>query len=167
MATMQELRGGLERALGSLSEGWQHLRERASQALTRFSPRTSRDNVETGLEQISRMSSRWSLLTADVMEDEDKVTVKLEVPGMDAGDFDIQVVDDLLVVRGEKYAEREDTHGSYHTMECAYGSFERVIPLPAEVDESRAQARYRRGILKLTFPKRASQTRRRIEIQAG
>jgi len=164
---MQELRGGLERALGSLSEGWQHLREWASQALTRFSPRTSRDNVETGLEQISRMSSRWSLLTADVMEDEDKVTVKLEVPGMDAGDFDIQVVDDLLVVRGEKYAEREDTHGSYHTMECAYGSFERVIPLPAEVDESRAQARYRRGILKLTFPKRASQTRRRIEIQAG
>lgn len=167
MATLQELRGGLERALGSLSEGWQHLRERTSQALTRFSPRTGKGNLETGIEQISRMSSRWSLLPADVMEDEDKITVKLEAPGMDAGDFDIQVVDDLLVVRGEKYAEKEDTHGSYHTMECAYGSFERVIPLPAEVDESQGQAKYRRGILKISFPKRASQSRRKIEIQAG
>lgn len=165
MATLQELRGGLERTFSNLAEGWRHLRERTGQALTHFSPRTSKGNVETGIEQISRMSSRWSLLSADVMEEKDQITVKLEAPGMDTADFDIHVADDLLVVRGEKYAKKEDTHGTYHTMECAYGGFERVIPLPMEVDEGRGEAKYRRGVLKITFPKRASQRRRKVEIQ--
>lgn len=167
MASLSQLRSGLEHTLGNLAEGWQHLRERANQALTHFTPGTARDDVETGIEQISRMSSRWSLLAADVLENDAHVVVKLEAPGMKADDFDIHVTGDVLVVRGEKYAEQEETHGTYRTMECAYGGFERVIPLPAEVDDGGAEASYRRGILKISLPKTVAQKRRKIEIQSS
>ena len=58
---------------------------------------------------------------------------------MDADGFDISVVDDTLVVRGEKQVERESRQGRYHRMECAYGSFERRIPLDADAMHEAAQ----------------------------
>jgi HSP20 family molecular chaperone IbpA len=64
----------------------------------------------------------------------------IEVPGMESDDFDIQVVDDVLVVRGEQPVEREGTQGRYHVTEQAYATFERAVQLPAAVDEERARA---------------------------
>ncbi|RMG28981.1 MAG: Hsp20/alpha crystallin family protein, partial [Gammaproteobacteria bacterium] len=92
-------------------------------------------------------------LPAEVRESDDRVEVRLEVPGMEAADFDIAVLGNALHVRGVKRVETESVQGRYHVLECAYGEFERVIPLPAEVDEARAQARYRRGVLHLRLPK--------------
>ncbi|HFD81065.1 MAG TPA: Hsp20/alpha crystallin family protein, partial [Gammaproteobacteria bacterium] len=54
--------------------------------------------------------------------------------------------------------------GRFHVIECAYGSFERAIPLPAEVDEQGARARYRRGVLTVRLPKKAGARKRRIEV---
>ena len=113
---------------------------------------------------MAHMASRWGLLVADVMEGDDEVVVKLEVPGMRAQDLDIQVVDDMLVVRGEKYAEQEDSHGRYHILECAYGGFERAIALPAQVDEAGARAKYTHGVLRVVLPKVIRAQRQRIEI---
>jgi HSP20 family protein len=85
---------------------------------------------------------------------------------MERDDFDLQVLDDYLVVRGEKQLERERTEGQYHVTECAYGSFERAIPLPGEVETGKARARYTRGVLRVELPKTAGGRRsRKIAVE--
>lgn len=165
MSTLQQLKQGLGRFWDSLSEGWQQLQQRAGHALTRFQPGTRRGELQTREEQIEQQASRWGLLAAELQEDETQLTVRLEAPGLDKDHFDISVVDNHLVIRGEKHVQREQTQGRYHIMECAYGQFERALPLPAEVDESGARARYHDGILSVTLPKAARARQRRIEVQ--
>ena len=164
MSTLDQLRHGLQSAVESLGEGWRSLRERASQALTRFSHR-QKDQSPT--EQLMASASRWGLLAAEVKEEADAIVVKLEAPGMEPDQFDIEIVNDILVVRGQKTAEREEKTGRYYLLERAYGAFERAIPLPAPVDESQAKATYRRGVLTLTLPKTGVHLSRKIPINAG
>ncbi|MDX9767195.1 MAG: Hsp20/alpha crystallin family protein [Ectothiorhodospiraceae bacterium] len=166
MSTLDQLRHGLGNALENLAQGWHQLRERAAQALTRFTPGKS-GSVQTLEEGVAERGARWGLLAAEVREHGDRLSVDLEVPGMDLGDFDIQVLDGHLVIRGEKRVEREHAEGRYFVMERAYGCFERAIPLPAEVDADKAQAHYRKGVLTVTLPKTQPARTRRIEVQRG
>ena len=152
MSTLQQFREGLNDALDTLQEGWQRLYRRAAGAITRFSPGRSAATADTG-HGLSTRSIGWSVLAAEVFDSDDKVVVRMEAPGMDNKDFDIQVHDDYLVVRGEKQYEREHTEGRYRITECAYGSFERAIPLPKEVESDKAAASYRNGVLRVELPK--------------
>lgn len=168
MSTLQQLRTGLGRAWENIAEGWRQLSERAGQALTHFSPvhRGGNDNsADNAL--VERSASRWSLLAADVIESGNDVVVKLEVPGLEPEAIDVHVEDDVLVVRGEKRVQREAQEGRYHVLECAYGVFERAVPLPTAVDETRASARYRHGVLRVTLPKRATQRSGRIDVSVS
>jgi HSP20 family protein len=85
---------------------------------------------------------------------------------MDPDDFHLHVEEDHLVVSGEKRVEQEENRGRYHVLESAYGHFERVIPLPAAVDDDQAKASYRRGVLRVTLPKAARARRRQIRVEA-
>jgi HSP20 family protein len=165
MSTYEQLRQGLQNMWDNIAEGWQQLRENASSALTRFKPLTRNDNLQTAQDLAMLRSSRWALLVVDMEESEDEISVRMEAPGMDAADFDIAVIDEQLVIRGTKQVSREHKSGRYHITECAYGSFERQIPLPAAVDESKAKARYKRGVLTVTLPKTQQDQRRRIEVK--
>jgi Molecular chaperone (small heat shock protein) len=166
MSTLEQIRHGLSRAWDSMAEGWQQLRERAAQAMTRYTPARHGGAVETAEDQIAARSARWGLLAAEVQENEDEVVVRLEAPGMEKDQFDINVIDGrYLSVRGEKRVQREEKRGRYHVMECAYGSFERAVALPAEVDDSRARASYRSGVLRVTLPKVRGGGVRRIQVQ--
>lgn len=160
---------GLEQTWDNLREGWNQLQNRADKALTRFTP-ARKHNIESGNlitadENIMKYSSRWSVLASEVRDYDDKLIVNLEVPGMEANDFDIKVIGTMLHVSGEKRAEREETRGNYYVMETAYGHFERAISLPAEVDESKAKAKYKRGVLRITLPKLKSAIKKRIKIE--
>lgn len=106
----------------------------------------------------------WSLLAAEVFDGDKEVTVRLEAPGMEADDFDVQVVNDTLIVRGDKRVEREHTEGQYHVRERAYGSFERIVPLPAYVEEADAKATYKKGVLQIRIPKKAGHQNRRVHV---
>lgn len=165
MSTLDQLKHGLENTWDTMAEGWQQLHERASQALTRFRPGHTHGEVETANERFLHAASRWGLLAAEVSENDKEIQVRLEAPGMEADDFDIDVMNNTLVVRGEKRVERTHSHDHYYTMECAYGSFERALPLPASVDEHAARARYRRGILTITLPKTNTSKGRRIHVK--
>lgn len=167
MTSLAQLRQGMHRGWQGLTEGWRNLRERATHALTHFSPTRRSGDIETVADQAMLEGSRWGLLAADVEEKTDSVVVRLEAPGMEAEDFDISVDDNYLVVRGEKQARREQSRGRYTMLECAYGSFERALQLPVRVEESGARARYKRGVLTITLPKHAHAQRRRIDIQSS
>jgi len=167
MSTLENMRRGLGQVRDSLVEGWQNLRDRAAQAVTRFSPINRGGEVETREDRVMQRAPRWGLLAAELRETDSDIVVSLEAPGMEGEDFDISVVDDHLLVRGEKRVNKERSEGSYHIMECAYGRFERVLALPAGVDESKARAKYRRGVLTITLPKSQTAARRRISVSSA
>ena len=167
MSTLNQLREGLTRAWETVTEGWRDLVERAGDALTRFHPKHSGGETETREERIAQRGARWGVLAAEVKVDDDEVEVDIEVPGMDANDFEIRVVDDVLVVHGEKKVQRERKEGHFHVMERAYGGFERAVRLPVPVEESRARASYKRGVLHISLPRSQVQKAHRIEVERG
>jgi HSP20 family protein len=170
MSTLDQVREGLNEAWDTLVDGWQRLYRRAAGAITRFTPGTKPDrDLEKEARggagrEIATRSAGWGVLAAEVFDDHDNIVVRLEAPGMDKGDFDLKVLDDYLVVRGEKHIERERTEGRYHVTECAYGRFERAIPLPERVDSDKAKASYKSGVLKVELPKTAPRRRETIKI---
>lgn len=147
MDMLNDWKRGLESALGSLSEGWRELRDRASGALVRFRPGAT-DSAD------GHATSGWGFMAADLSDDDQNVIVRLEAPGMRKDDFGIEVRDDVLVVRGEKRFERENGDSRYHLVQCSYGSFRREIGLPVAVNASLAAATYRDGVLRINLPKR-------------
>jgi len=166
MATLQQISEGVGEAWDTLMDGWRRLYRRAAGAITRFGPGGGRPADDTRqARELALRSSGWGVLACEVFDDNDQVIVRLEAPGMEKDDFDLQVVDDCLVVRGEKQMQRERTEGGYRISECAYGSFERAIPLPCEVETGQASASYRRGVLRVTLPKSARHRRRSINVQ--
>lgn len=167
MSTFEQLRRGLGRTWEGLAEGWHNLSERAGQAMTRFHPPGRQGELETWEDQVTRHAADWGLLATEMQEDDQGLVVRLEVPGMDREHFDIDVVDDHLVVRGEKRVQHEQHEGRFHLMECAYGRFERAIPLPFEVDGGAADARYRRGVLTVRLPKLRRAAGRRIPVSGA
>jgi HSP20 family protein len=168
MSTLQQLRHEVSHAWERVLEGWEHLYRRAAGALTRFSSGGRRGEPQDGDHQeIALRSSGWGLLAAEVFDDDDRVVVRLEAPGLDKEDLDLEVVDDYLVVRGEKQIARERTQGRYHVSECAYGCFERAIPLPDAVETGKASATYVKGVLRVELPKAPSTRRQTLTIKVG
>ncbi|MCB1674950.1 MAG: Hsp20/alpha crystallin family protein [Halioglobus sp.] len=110
-------------------------------------------------------SAGWGVLAAEVFDDDDHILVRLEAPGLEKSDFDLEVLDNYLVVRGEKQIERERTAGRYHVTECAYGRFERAIPLPEDVESAKAMASYKNGVLRVELPKSAHTRRKRVAVK--
>jgi len=158
MLKIDDLSDSLSRTWDTVSQGWNHLIRRAENALTHFQS----DN-EKG-ENIPINSPRWGLLNADMFDDADKLVVKLETPGLDPDDFDINVVDNILTISGEKRFQQEQTKGEYRVLECAYGRFTRSISLGYEVDEASAKASYDKGILKIELQKKPHQRRRKVTV---
>jgi len=166
MSTLQQVREEMTHAWGRIVEGWEHLFRRASGAVTRFTPGARKDASDADeRRELMTRSSGWGLLAAEVFDDDDRVVVRLEAPGLDKGDFDLQVIDDYLVVRGEKRVARERTQGRFHVSECAYGRFKRAIPLPEEVDSDKASAHYKRGVLRVELPKSNARRRKVIPVE--
>ena len=87
-----------------------------------------------------------------------------EIPGVDPKDIDVSVEDGTLSIKGEKKYEREENEKGQYRTERSYGAFERTIALPAEVDEGKAKAEFKKGVLKLTLPKRPGAASRRKKI---
>ena len=166
---MDDIRHGFSSLKGSVAEGWNRLRESASGTLTHFKPEAS-SNLPAQREIDDRgwlATHVWALVGGDVFEDEQRIVVRLEVPGMDRKDFHVEVLGDALVVRGEKRFERESTEGRWRTLQCAYGSFHRSVPLPVPVKSEEARATYKDGVLKVELPKAVPAKPRTVEIRAG
>jgi HSP20 family protein len=90
--------------------------------------------------------------TTDVVRTEDRLVVTMELPGIDAGEVQIEVSDGMLWVTGEKLVEEEKKDENRYVSERRYGSFERRIPLPDGVDEDAIEAGYHKGVLTITVP---------------
>ena len=113
-----------------------------------------------------RLEEEAWLPAVDVSETGDKITVKAEIPGMEAKDIEISMVGDTLTIKGEKKAETEEKDENYHMVERTYGSFSRAMKLPAVVDAEKVEATYKNGVLTVVLPKMEEVKPKAIEIKA-
>jgi len=89
----------------------------------------------------------------DVVDEEDALCVTAELPGMEKDDVQLQIESDALLIRGEKkHGEEKQEKGVYRS-ERYYGYFQRVIPLPADVDQEAVEATFEKGVLRVRLPK--------------
>jgi HSP20 family protein len=89
----------------------------------------------------------------DVVDDGDALRITAELPGMDRDDIEVLLQDDILVIRGEKKQERQGEEKGCYRLERAFGSFQRVIPLPAGLDTDHAEAAFDKSVLSIRIPK--------------
>jgi len=101
----------------------------------------------------------------DVAERDDAIVVKAEMPGMKREDINIEVHGNTLTISGEKKEETEQKGASYYHSERRYGSFQRNIPLPSDVDPEKIEATHREGVLTVTVPKSEKSKARHIPIK--
>jgi HSP20 family protein len=109
---------------------------------------------------------RW-MPALDVTETNDAYHIDIEVPGMRPEDINVTVDQGMLTVSGERRSEEEKDDRSYHRVERRYGSFRRSISLPRDVDATRVQASYDKGVLRLEIPKSEASQPKRIEVKQG
>ena len=100
----------------------------------------------------------------DVYEDEHKVTLKLEIPGVNQEDLDIRLENNTLTVHGERKFEKEEKEENFHRIERRYGSFARSFTLPNTIDTENVHASYENGVLKLELAKRAEAKPKQIKV---
>lgn len=97
----------------------------------------------------------------------DALQVQAEVPGLDADDLEISVEGDMLLIKGEKKAEKEEKQENYYYAERSFGSFIRRIELPSSVDSNKADAQLNRGVLTLRLPKLEAQMTKTIKVKGA
>ncbi|GIV04243.1 MAG: molecular chaperone [Candidatus Binatia bacterium] len=142
-----------------LPERWRdallELRNDVQDALTRWFRR--RERAESPHEASESATvvpwGGWTWPAIEVEDKADAIEIRAELPGLSKDDFQLEVVGDYLVLRGEKRQEREERSDSFWYSECTYGAFTRWIPLPAEVNVPAAEAKFRNGRLEVRLPK--------------
>lgn len=106
----------------------------------------------------------------DVSSAADEYTITAELPGVEEKDVSLELLDgDTLLIKGEKKQEREEKARDYYRMERSYGSFQRVLALPADADANAVKARFKNGVLTVKVPRKKggaeSEDVRRISIE--
>ncbi len=100
----------------------------------------------------------------EMEETAEEICLKLEVPGLEAKDIDIQVAEDAVTISGDRQEETKTEEKGMMRSEFRYGRFERVIPLPTRVQNDQAKAEYQNGILRLTLPKAEEDKKKVVKV---
>jgi HSP20 family protein len=103
----------------------------------------------------------------DVTETDKEIEITAELPGLEEKDVQIKLSDNLLTIRGEKKAEKEQKDKNYRIVERSFGSFERTLELPEGINADAIKANISKGILKVTVPKPAPAQSKKIEVKSA
>ncbi len=137
-----------------------------------------RDEMNRVLERFEGGKSFWSTPVSrwvsgkivpelDVRETDTAIIVEAELPGVDEKDISVTVANGYLTIKGEKHSKSEQSEESYYVAERSFGSFERSLRLPDSVDESKIEASFDRGVLKVMAPKSAEAQKPERKIPIG
>jgi HSP20 family protein len=135
-----------------------------------FELKALEDRMSGWLDRITRptegsfMSAFEFTPPADVYEDESKVTLKMEVPGIKQEDLDIRIDGNTLSVSGERKVEKDEKRENFRRVERQYGTFSRSFELPSFTDGNNISATFQDGILQIEVPKRAEARGKQIQI---
>ncbi|MGD9298543.1 Hsp20/alpha crystallin family protein [Thiohalocapsa sp.] len=102
--------------------------------------------------------------SVDVLDRDDEVVVKAEIPGVRKEDVELSVTDNTLTISGETQHEEKEEKENYSRREIRRGAFSRTVTLPAAVDTDKATAKFEDGMLVVSMPKVTKTSRKRVEI---
>lgn len=101
----------------------------------------------------------------DVIDRDNEIVVKAEIPGVKKEDLDVSMTDDTVTIKGSTRHEEKQEKGNYYRCEISRGSFSRTVALPGNVDTDKANAVFNDGILELTIPKVEKSKRKSVTIK--
>jgi HSP20 family protein len=151
---------------------------RPERGMTVWQPFRDLEDVERRLENVFGrpfLPSMWRRFpfgdfgwapAIEIMEKEDKFTVKAELPGVKEEDINISVAGDMLTIEGEKKTESEVKKKGYQYSEASYGSFSRSIAIPSAVNINKIEASFEKGVLEITLPKAPEVKAKKITLAA-
>ena len=103
----------------------------------------------------------------EISETPDTIHLKVEVPGMEAKDLDVQVTAESVAISGERKTEVRREEDGMVRSEFRYGKFQRVIPLPTRIQNDKVEAEYKNGVLNLNLPKVDAEKNKVVKINLG
>ncbi len=104
---------------------------------------------------------------AEIEETENGINLKVEIPGMESKDLDVQVTKEAVMISGERKSESKSEKNGMTRSEFRYGRFSRTIPLPTRVDNTNVKGDYKDGILKLEIPKAEDEKNKVTKVNIG
>jgi len=103
----------------------------------------------------------------DIYEDDEGVTLRFDLAGVEPKDVDIRFENGVLTLRGERKLEREDKRENYHRVERSFGTFTRSFTLASTVDAEKIRAESKNGVLSIALPKKAEAKPRAIQVKVS
>jgi len=100
----------------------------------------------------------------DVIDRDQEILVRAEVPGVDKDDLEVSMTDNTVTIKASTEFEQKDEKGDFYRHEISKGSFTRTVALPGDVNGTKAKAKFKNGILELTLPKLEKSKRTRIQV---
>jgi HSP20 family protein len=148
-------------------------------ALVRWDPARELDAFQSDMNRLfdsffgnregaaARQETRRWVPPMDLVETEDHLVLRADLPGVDRDDIEIEVKDGILTVSGERKAQHEEKREGYHRVERSFGRFSRSLELPKGVEAESVAASFEDGVLEVRMPKPAERKPTRIEIDSG
>ncbi|NJR66744.1 MAG: Hsp20/alpha crystallin family protein [Leptolyngbyaceae cyanobacterium CRU_2_3] len=145
-------------------------------ALIHWAPFREVENLQREMNQLfdtlapsgsNRPGNTPFMPVAEIHETPETVQIKVELPGMEAKDLDVQVMAEAVSISGERKAEKRIESNGVVRSEFRYGKFERVIPLPVRVHNDQVKAEYKDGILSLSIPKVEAEKNKIVKVNLG
>jgi HSP20 family protein len=121
------------------------------------------EDAVTRLMSEPRTGRPWSP-PVDILETEDALTVRADLPDVKLEDIDVRVENQTLTIRGHRRFERDDNVKGYHRIERSYGEFVRSFAVPSTVETEKVSADYKNGVLTITLPKKEAAKPRQVKI---
>jgi len=135
-------------------------------AFTLYSPFLEINSVQRQIDQLFQevlpTTSLVSRPPVEISVNEDSVQLKIELPGVDIKDIDVEVSKQMVAINGQRQRPAEVENSEFY-----YGKFSRLITLPVEVQNSQVTANYQDGILYLTLPKAAAEKNKVVKVNLG
>jgi HSP20 family protein len=145
-------------------------------ALVRWDPVRELDSLQTDMNRLfdgffqgraaNGAHRRW-IPAMDLVESEDHLVLRADLPGMDEDDVSIEIKDGVLTVSGERKAEHQSENEGFYRVERAFGGFSRSLSLPQGVDAGSVSASFDRGVLEVRIPKPEERKPTRVQIAGG
>jgi HSP20 family protein len=101
----------------------------------------------------------------DILERENEVILKVDLPEMNQNDIEIKVEENTLIIRGERKFIQETPHGNYLQIERPYGTFQRTFAIPRMIDLEKIKAAYKDGVLRIVLPKKEEVHPKQIVVE--
>jgi HSP20 family protein len=143
-------------------------------ALVRFQPYREMEDIQRQMNRLfedmitpaTRQDGVGLAFTpaAEFDETEEAYQLKLEVPGLEPDDIDIEATAEAVSISGERRSETRTEEKGVTRSEFRYGKFQRVLPLPGRIDHQNVAADYKNGVLKLTLPKAEEEKNRVVKV---